>query len=51
MTGEITEGPKQWPVEGVREMDDRMFQELMNQGHQWAGDYKNILVPPSKTKD
>jgi Bifunctional DNA primase/polymerase, N-terminal/CHC2 zinc finger len=51
VTGEITEGPKQWPVEGVREMDDRVFQELMNQGHQWTGDYKNILVPPPKTKD
>jgi hypothetical protein len=51
VTGEIMEGLKQRPVEGEREMDDRVFQELVDQGCQWTGPHNCLLVPPSKTTD
>jgi DNA-binding transcriptional ArsR family regulator len=31
-----------------REMDERVFQELVDEGQQWTGFYKAILAPPLK---
>jgi DNA-binding transcriptional ArsR family regulator len=31
-----------------REMDDRMFQELVDRGYRWTGPYNCLLTPPPK---